>query len=176
LLSAYDQRNSAADEALFAAPWPRELSLTLRALRSSHSDSDQDLLETRRTKADARVFNKTPSEQIDGGNESASASSQIEAPASTSGVGDNAIEPGSLPAVNLDAARRIARRSARVQGLNPANQLLRQEPSAIERETRLGQAIARSSRSDCRSAYAGAGLFAIPLLIRDAVTDRGCKW
>jgi hypothetical protein len=29
---------------------------------------------------------------------------------------------------------------------------------------------------DCRTAYAKMGLFAIPLLIRDAITGSGCKW
>ncbi len=29
---------------------------------------------------------------------------------------------------------------------------------------------------DCLTAYAGAGLFAVPLLIKDAITGDGCKW
>ena len=34
----------------------------------------------------------------------------------------------------------------------------------------------RDPRLDCRTAYAGAGLFAIPFLIKDAITGNGCKW
>ena len=48
--------------------------------------------------------------------------------------------------------------------------------SNSESETGLGRAIKKSARPDCRAAYADAGLMAIPLLLRDAVTDRGCRW
>lgn len=176
LLAALDRRNSASDETLSSAPWSRGLSVTFHLPQSAAADSDQDLVEKRQMKIDARLFKRTPSEHIDGGNESTSIPTQITAPFSASGPGANASELASSPAVDIDAARRIARQMARAQGGDPAQQPLRQAPSAIERETPLGQAISRSVRSDCRNAYAGAGLFALPLLIRDAVTDRGCKW
>lgn len=36
--------------------------------------------------------------------------------------------------------------------------------------------IARGSRHDCRTAYAGLGLLAVLPLSKDAVTGSGCKW
>lgn len=176
LLSAYDQRRSATAEALFTAPWPGDLSVTFRLPQSPHSDSDQETLEKKQMKIEARLFRKTPTEHGDAGNESAAIPSGIAAPVAASGAGDHAAESGSPAAIDIDAARRIARQMARTQGQDPAVQHPRHAPPAIERDTPLGQAIARSARSDCRRAYAGAGLFAIPLLIRDAVTNGGCKW
>lgn len=175
-LTAYDQRKSADDGALWTATWSHDLSVTLRFPPSSRVVSDQDMLEKKQTKVDARPSKKDPTKQIDGGNESASIPSQIIAPISSSRASDNAIVFDSTPTVDVEGARHIARQMARAQGQNLAQQLPRRIPSGIERETPLGQAIARSSRSDCRTAYAGAGLFAIPFLIRDAVTDSGCKW
>lgn len=49
-------------------------------------------------------------------------------------------------------------------------------PPSLERKTAMGRAIARSSRADCRDAHAGAGLLALPLLARDALLDKGCRW
>lgn len=43
-------------------------------------------------------------------------------------------------------------------------------------DEKLGQAIDRSRKTDCRTAYAGAGILAALYLARDAVTDKGCKW
>jgi hypothetical protein len=43
-------------------------------------------------------------------------------------------------------------------------------------DERLGQAIDRARRPDCRKAYAGAGTLAPLLWARDAVLDAGCKW
>jgi hypothetical protein len=40
----------------------------------------------------------------------------------------------------------------------------------------FSDAVERAGRSDCRSAYAQAGLLAIPHLLADAISDRGCKW
>lgn len=176
LLSVYDRHDSAGDEVQSTAPWSRDLSVTFRAPQSTNAGSGQDMLENKQMKIDARLVKGAPTERIDGGNESPSVPLQTDAPLFSSGAGGNTAESGSSPAVDIDAARHIARQMARAQGQNPTRQLPRQGPSAIERETALGQAIARSSRSDCRSAYAGAGFFAIPFLIRDAITDNGCRW
>lgn len=43
-------------------------------------------------------------------------------------------------------------------------------------ENKLEQAVSRSSRADCRNRYAHMGLLAIPFLLNDTASDKGCKW
>ncbi|UOB54109.1 hypothetical protein MRS60_09335 [Burkholderia pyrrocinia] len=43
-------------------------------------------------------------------------------------------------------------------------------------DARLAGGMSRAHRVDCRSAYSGAGLLALPMLALDAVRDTGCKW
>jgi hypothetical protein len=43
-------------------------------------------------------------------------------------------------------------------------------------QERLADEVAKSARADCRTAYSGAGLLAIPMLIWDSVKQEGCKW
>lgn len=75
-----------------------------------------------------------------------------------------------------DARRRAVRESAR----GPAGVVAARgrAPAAPEApaDTPLGREIAAAKRADCKDAYGGAGLFALPLLLRDAVTGRGCRW
>lgn len=40
----------------------------------------------------------------------------------------------------------------------------------------LDRKVSGAARKDCRNAYSGMGLFAIPRLVLDSVTDDGCKW
>jgi hypothetical protein len=47
---------------------------------------------------------------------------------------------------------------------------------ALETETAAARAIAKAAKPDCRQAYPGWGLLAIPLFIRDAATNSGCTW
>lgn len=48
-------------------------------------------------------------------------------------------------------------------------------PFGVERSTPLGRAIERAARTDCRVAYAGAGLLATVFLLKDAITGDGCR-
>ncbi|WP_334041576.1 hypothetical protein [Burkholderia ambifaria] len=51
--------------------------------------------------------------------------------------------------------------------------------SAASRDTvdaRLADGMSDARRADCRHAYSGAGLLALPMLALDAVRDTGCKW
>jgi hypothetical protein len=42
---------------------------------------------------------------------------------------------------------------------------------------KFSEAMSRNKHGDCRSEYAHLGyIFAIPLLLRDAVSDKGCRW
>ncbi|WP_230684572.1 hypothetical protein [Burkholderia cepacia] len=43
-------------------------------------------------------------------------------------------------------------------------------------DARLARGMSGARRIDCRNAYAGAGLLALPMLALDAVRDTGCKW
>lgn len=77
--------------------------------------------------------------------------------------------------IDMESAYAIARqysKSSRGPGGQPANS----DPPILERETPLGRSIARSARQDCRTAHAGLGLFAIPMLIADTISDGGCRW
>jgi hypothetical protein len=49
-------------------------------------------------------------------------------------------------------------------------------PSPPERKSKLGEAIDKAGKSDCRNAYSGAGLLAVGPLAIDAVRDKGCRW
>ena len=79
------------------------------------------------------------------------------------------------PSIDLDAARAIARQTARALPA-PATRTTQDATDAAEPETVLGRRISRAARPDCRTSYAGAGLLAIPLLLKDAVSDGGCTW
>jgi hypothetical protein len=79
------------------------------------------------------------------------------------------------PLVDLDAAREIARQTVRSPP-DRAAVIERKVPDLTEPETVLGRKINRATRADCRTSYADAGLLAIPLLLRDAAREAGCKW
>ena len=79
------------------------------------------------------------------------------------------------PSIDLEAARAIARQTVRSQPA-PLARTEQNGTDAAEPETVLGRKIQRAANPDCRTSYAGAGLLAIPLLLKDAVSDGGCKW
>lgn len=79
------------------------------------------------------------------------------------------------PSIDLDAARASARQTARAQSA-PMARMEREATDSVEPETVLGRKIQRAANPDCRTSYAGAGLLAIPLLLKDAISDGGCKW
>ncbi|NTX29722.1 hypothetical protein HT746_21790 [Burkholderia pyrrocinia] len=43
-------------------------------------------------------------------------------------------------------------------------------------DEKLAGGMSGARRADCRSAYSGAGLLALPMLALDVVRDTGCKW
>jgi hypothetical protein len=58
---------------------------------------------------------------------------------------------------------------------NPAH------PRLIEAETytqtqRFSREAEKGARKDCKTAYAGLSLLAIPFLVYDTLTKTGCKW
>ena len=79
--------------------------------------------------------------------------------------------PGTRPRLSFErplAPRGIGSGSGLVQ-LNIA-------PPAPEPESKLARAIQKAAKPDCRDAYAGLGLLAVPVLIADAIVDKGCRW
>jgi hypothetical protein len=84
--------------------------------------------------------------------------------------------PDALPVIDLDAARRVARESAKSRSGIYTQGHPWLANAAPEMETPIARAIAGAERPDCRRAYAGLGLFAIPALLLDTLRDAGCKW
>jgi hypothetical protein len=83
--------------------------------------------------------------------------------------------PGQAPRLNLDVAKKeqagpeIGRSSGRRGILN----LDSPPPESV---SKLGKAIQKAAQPDCRDAYAAMGLFAVPFLAFDTITDTGCRW
>jgi hypothetical protein len=46
----------------------------------------------------------------------------------------------------------------------------------LSKAEKLEKAIGQAKRGDCRTEHAHLGILAIPFLLKDAVTDGGCKW
>ncbi|MEP7182774.1 MAG: hypothetical protein ABI886_11345, partial [Betaproteobacteria bacterium] len=82
--------------------------------------------------------------------------------------------PGAAPRLDLAATRSLAREINRAPPSRGKPLILLPPPA--ERESRLGRAIADAAQPDCRVAFAGLGLLAIPILLMEAVTDTGCRW
>lgn len=54
--------------------------------------------------------------------------------------------------------------------------VVRLGPKAPAEQSDIARGIAKSARPPCRNAHADKGLLALPFLLADTVTDRGCKW
>ncbi len=46
----------------------------------------------------------------------------------------------------------------------------------LSADEKLGKEIAKAARANCTTAHSALLLMAIPLLIKDTLTDTGCKW
>ncbi len=76
--------------------------------------------------------------------------------------------------IDVGAACSIAREVGRASMTEFELQDLRFKSRALYLKNRLG--ITKASRPDCRTAYANAGLLAIPFLLKDTITNGGCTW
>ena len=89
---------------------------------------------------------------------------------------DDIFAPRAPPSVSdVDAARRAAREvraESQRTGIVPLNLF----PPPPEKESKLARDIQKAAQPDCRDAYAAMGLLAIPFLLKDTVTDTGCRW
>jgi hypothetical protein len=82
-------------------------------------------------------------------------------------------EPGSR--IDLEKARRIAREYSH-KTVDPRFDAAAGAANLLEPDRPGAKTLAKADRPDCRNEYAGWGLLAIPLLIRDTVANSGCKW
>jgi hypothetical protein len=89
-------------------------------------------------------------------------------------VGVPSAEPGGAPRVDMDAvrkrAREIASETGSTRGILPAL------PPPAERKSKESLALEKAIKPDCRTAYAGMGLLAVPALVVSTIGDGGCRW
>jgi len=78
------------------------------------------------------------------------------------------------PRLDMEAARQRAREIASeatsTRGLLPAL------PPPPERQSKESHALEKAVKPDCRTAYAGMGLLAVPVLVASTIGDAGCRW
>lgn len=78
------------------------------------------------------------------------------------------------PRIDLDAARQRAREIASettsTRGILPAL------PPPPDRQSKESHALEKAVKPDCRTAYAGLGLLAVPVLVASTIGDAGCRW
>lgn len=81
---------------------------------------------------------------------------------------------GGAPRLDMEAARQRAREIASeatsTRGLLPAL------PPPPERQSKESHALEKAVKPDCRTAYAGMGLLAVPVLVASTIGDAGCRW
>ncbi len=90
---------------------------------------------------------------------------------------DDIFAPRASPsALDADAARKAARDTVRAESRRTGIVPLNLFPPPPEKESKLARDIQKAAQPDCRDAYAAMGLLAIPFLLKDTVTDTGCRW
>jgi hypothetical protein len=93
-------------------------------------------------------------------------------PEGTESVGESA---GSAEtSFDMGAARATARLMTKHR--NDSLVAFPRPEAPLQRDDRLGRAIERARRGDCKSAYSGLGLLAVIPLAKDTLTGTGCKW
>lgn len=174
-LAAYDPHASIQIGLLAQSSW-RALDATLRLPGSSVDAPAGNLAESDRIAMPPALREKAPVSSAGAEGTPSADAAQPAIPAVPENTAGNAAGSTAPPRIDIDAAHRLARQLARAESTHRTAQPNLSVPPPSTREAQLGRAIAASVRADCRTAYAGAGLFAIPALIADALTDRGCKW
>ncbi|KVV41196.1 hypothetical protein [Burkholderia ubonensis] len=83
---------------------------------------------------------------------------------------------GELDAIG--APRTVGRSpaAATISGLGASSGAVAGASRRTTADATLARGMSEARRADCRNAYAGMGLLAIPALAIDAVRDAGCKW
>ena len=81
--------------------------------------------------------------------------------------------PGQAPRLNLEAARKS---ESEIGKSDRRKGIFNIDPPPQEPVSKLGRAIQKAAQPDCRDAYAALGLLAVPFLLKDTITDTGCRW
>ncbi len=76
--------------------------------------------------------------------------------------------------IDMDAARQRAREIA--SEATSARGILPALPPPPERKSKESTALEKAVKPDCRTAYAGMGLLAVPVLVASTIGDGGCRW
>lgn len=84
--------------------------------------------------------------------------------------------PPEAPRLDLDNLRQLARHNERGRQLTPAEQLRAAQQADQSIEAKIDIAAQKAQRGDCRTAHADTGLLAPLFMLKDAITDKGCKW
>ena len=95
-------------------------------------------------------------------------------------TGDVAVVPNpaieeipTQPALRVDQPAIQAAAAAAVRGSLLVASAVAPEKSTLQ--SRVERAVARSGRRDCKDAYTGAGLLALPLILVDTAREK-CRW
>jgi len=84
-------------------------------------------------------------------------------------------EPSETPRIDLDAAKKRAVRANANEGSGSRGVLPFPLPvPPPEKKSKDG--MEKAIKPDCRTAYAGMGLLAVPALVASAIGDGGCRW
>jgi hypothetical protein len=84
--------------------------------------------------------------------------------------------PAESPRIDLETAKKRAVREMAGEGSGSPGVLPFPLPIP-ERKTKEANAMEKAIKPDCRTAYAGMGLLAVPALVAATVTDSaGCRW
>jgi hypothetical protein len=83
--------------------------------------------------------------------------------------------PAEAPRIDLDAAKKRAVREMAHEGAGSPGVLPFPLPIP-EKKTKEAAAMEKAIKPDCRTAYAGMGLLAVPALVAATITDEGCRW
>lgn len=93
-------------------------------------------------------------------------------PPSQTVVVPNAIEPADALRVPVDS-----REVRNIMGAPDGEQQALYAPKGRRsQDSILAEKIEKAARPDCKKAYAGLGLLGAPILLKDTLTDKGCKW
>lgn len=74
--------------------------------------------------------------------------------------------------LDMDGIRKAARAIAH----EGATKRLSGTDEPYSRSKAIENDLNRAGRPDCRTEHAHLGILAIPFLLKDAMTERGCKW
>ncbi len=84
--------------------------------------------------------------------------------------------PPETTRLDLDSLRALARTNERQRERTPVERLRASQERDNSTEGKIAAAANKAQRTDCRTAHADVGLFAPLFILKDSLTDKGCKW